>query len=64
MRVYKIKYGKEWQPRITQGVQTFDFGYRGNEVEAAFMVRMFKKALKNHDAEKEKKWVARSQKNS
>ncbi len=53
MKIWVKKYGSEWQPIIQQGCQQFRLDYSGNQEEARWMAKMFRKALKAHDLERE-----------
>lgn len=49
-RVYAIRAGEQFQPRVTVLHQTFNVGYAGTQEEADFMVRMVRTALERAGA--------------
>lgn len=55
MKIKVVKNWGEWSVQITQGCQTFHADFYGDrettQEEAQYMARMFRTALKNHDAE-------------
>lgn len=50
MKISVIKIWRDYQTRVTQGAQTFTI-HEGPKADCLWYARMFRKALKNHDAE-------------
>lgn len=55
MIIRTVKHRNKWMTQITQGNQQFHVDFFGDATasqdEAKFMARMFRKTIKNHDAE-------------
>ena len=47
---HRWRSGDSYTVEIKQGVQSFNLDYEGPKTDCAFMARMFRKALKAHDA--------------
>ena len=55
MKVRVIRWGKfSYRVEVVQGVQSFRINYDGTRDDCRWMARMFRKALKAHDAEQKK----------